>query len=230
MFSELKHRFDGKGKRAVALFATMALLCGFTGCKKEEVEGSSNSVVSTSKDVSISNFESTTTSTLETTGKFDWDKAMSDFYIDDIKMKYPFSESVLGEKFIFNVDEARYTSGDEYGDGWLTIVVDHKDHTSWWIFEARYNGVTKETYKPDLAPDKIYSIPEPVIQGIKEGTLMEDVYALWGKPDETEETVISSPRTKVYYYGKEDGQRLCLRYDNTTNKVESIEIYFRNMN
>ena len=217
-------------KKALCLGLAAALACGLCGCaKKEESSLQTSAPQSASQTTSTETLSSETTSSSEIpTGSFDWDKAMSDFYIDGIKMKYPFSESVLGEKFIFNVDEARYTSGDEYGDGWLTIVVDHKDHTSWWIFEARYNGVTKETYKPDLAPDKIYSIPEPVIQGIKEGTLMEDVYALWGKPDETEETVISSPRTKVYYYGKEDGQRLCLRYDNTTNKVESIEIDFTN--
>lgn len=228
MFSKLKRRFDGKGKRLAALTLAASLLCGIAGCSKEQAisPASGNGVVSNSENVSISGFESDTTSILETTGKFDWDKALSEFYIDSIKMEFPFSESSLGENFIFKIDEARYTSDD--GNGCLTVVVDYKDYNGLWLFEAQYKGITKETYKPDLVPDKIYSIDRPIVQGIKEGTSMDNVYALWGKPDETEQTVLSSDRTKVIYYGKDDGQRLCLRYNNNSNMVESIEIDFTN--
>lgn len=40
MFSKLKHRFDGKSKMVVSLLATAALLCGFTGCNKNETDNS----------------------------------------------------------------------------------------------------------------------------------------------------------------------------------------------
>lgn len=36
MFSKIKHGFDRKGKRAVALLATITLLCSFTGCSNGE--------------------------------------------------------------------------------------------------------------------------------------------------------------------------------------------------
>lgn len=212
-------------KKLLAFGLAAVLACGFCGCANEESSSQTSSAPQ-----SVSTAVSSETSVKETAnGDFDWDKAMSDFYIDDkkmIKMKYPFSESVLGENFIFEVDESQYTSGDEYGDGWLTVVVNHKDYNGWWLFKAQYKGITKDEYKPDLAPDKIYTISGPIVQGIKEGTSMENVYALWGKPDKIEEGVISSPRTKVFYYGKENGQRLCLRYDHTTNKVESISFEF----
>ena len=40
MFSKTKHGFDRKGKRVVALLATVTLLCGFTGCNKNETDNS----------------------------------------------------------------------------------------------------------------------------------------------------------------------------------------------
>lgn len=40
MFSKLKHRLDRKSKRVVALLATVTLLCGFTGCNKNETDNS----------------------------------------------------------------------------------------------------------------------------------------------------------------------------------------------
>ena len=36
MFSKIKHGFDMKGKRVVALLATITLLCSFTGCAGSE--------------------------------------------------------------------------------------------------------------------------------------------------------------------------------------------------
>lgn len=45
MFGKLKHRFDEKGKRAVALFATVTLLCSFTGCAGNEVSSTASDSV-----------------------------------------------------------------------------------------------------------------------------------------------------------------------------------------
>lgn len=40
MFSKLKHRLNRKSKRVAALLATVTLLCGFTGCNKNETDTS----------------------------------------------------------------------------------------------------------------------------------------------------------------------------------------------
>ena len=61
MFIKIKHGFDRKGKRAVALLATITLLCSFTGCSNGETPsptdrnitsvGVSNSVNETGFDI-----------------------------------------------------------------------------------------------------------------------------------------------------------------------------------
>ena len=61
IFSKIKHGFDRKGKRAVALLATITLLCSFTGCSNGETPsptdrnitsvGVSNSVNETGFDI-----------------------------------------------------------------------------------------------------------------------------------------------------------------------------------
>ena len=171
---------------------------------------------------SVSEVTSAETSVNEApAGGFDWDKAMSEFYLNGIKIEYPFSESSLGEDYEFD-DEPIYNDIGDY----LTIVVDHKDCRGLWFFEARYKGVTKETYKPDLVPDRIYSLYHPSVQGIKEKTPMEDVYALWGEPDETEER---KHYNSAVYYGKKEGQKLYIYFDKTKDRVELIEIDFTNM-
>lgn len=57
IFSKIKHGFDRKAKRAVALLATITLLCSFTGCAGNE-EGSANSDSATSALLSTPGVES----------------------------------------------------------------------------------------------------------------------------------------------------------------------------
>ena len=194
-----------------AFLLAAVMLLGLSGCDKSESSISESS--SAVSDSAISN------------GSFDWDKALSEFYIDGIKMEYPFSESSLGEDFKFKDESFHYNDSGNY----LTVVVDHKDCSGLWLFEAQYNGVTEDTYKPNCIPDAIYSIFEPSVQGIQEGTSMEVVYDLWGEPDEIEGKINSSDRDKAVYYGKKDRQKLYVWYNNTTNTVESIQIDFTNM-
>ncbi len=57
MFSKIKQGFDREGKRAVALLATITLLCSFTGCAGNEA-GSANSDSATSVLLSTPGVES----------------------------------------------------------------------------------------------------------------------------------------------------------------------------
>lgn len=212
-------------KKVLCAVLAAALACGLCGCgKKEESSAQTGTPQSEPNRVmQIASQPATTeTSVNETpTGSFDWDKALSELYIGDVKIEYPFSESSLGSDFIFD-DEPIY---NEFGD-YLTIVVDHKDCRGLWFFEARYKGVTKETYTPDLVPDRIYSLYHPSVQGIKEKTSKEDVYALWGEPDEYEEM---NHFNSAVYYGKKEGQKLYIDFDKTKDRVELIEIDFTDM-
>lgn len=55
---------------------------------------------------------------------------------------------------------------------------------------------------------------------------MEDVYALWG---ELNEVTQGNHGDTAVYYGKDDGQKLYIKYDNEKNKVILITIDFTNM-
>ena len=208
-------------KRVLCAVLAAALACGLCGCaRSEESSAQPDSVNNLARTNPIIDDETTSKSEAPA-GKFDWDKALSEFYLNDIKIEYPFSESSLGEDYEFD-DEPIY---NEFGD-YLTIVVDRKDHQGMWFFEAVYKGVTKETYTPDLVPDRIYSLLRPSVQGIKENTPRDNVYAIWGEPDETEE---GKHFNSAIYYGKEEGQKLYLYFDKTKDTVKLIEIDFTNM-
>lgn len=203
-----KHRYI----KPFALLLAAVLLCGTTGCSKNEERNSDPESPAVVSDSAISN------------GSFDWDKALSEFYIDGIKMEYPFSESSLGEDFTF--DDKTYDEATDL----LIITVDHKENNAGlWLFKAEYIGISPETYNYECVPSAIYSVYNPEIQGIKEGTLMDSVYALWGKPNEIKDNPRETDYDSAVYYGKEDVQKIYVRYDNTTNKVESIQIDFVNM-
>lgn len=211
----------------IALLAGAALLCGIAGCENTEgnisaPESSTNSDTSNVEDSSVTESESSETTQ---TGKFDWDAAMNDFYINGIKMEYPFSESSLGEDFTFEVDEAFYNYVGDY----LKIIVDHKDCKGLWLFEAEYKGINEDTYTPDCVLSSIYSMYKPSIQGIKYDTLMDEVYKIWGEPNEVIDRTNKSDRNTATYYGKEEGQKVILSYDNTTNEILTISIDFVDM-
>lgn len=201
-------------KRTAALLLMGTMLCGLAGCSKNE-GGSSQS---------ISNSSGASSEIKALMGSFDWDKALSEFYIDGIKMEYPFSEGSLGENFIFDDTPSYGAVADT-----LIVTVDHKGCKGLWLFKAEYRGITPETYSPDCVPDALYSMYNPSFQGVMEKTSMNDVYDLWGKPDKIEDELDESGYNTAVYYGDESGKRLYLRYDIATNEVESIKIDFTNM-
>lgn len=122
MFSKLKNRFSEKGKKAVALLTMAALLCGFTGCGKEETGSSaSNNSLSVSVDKSnISqspaiNSNNTVLSDDQTTqnsaqSNFDFDEAVKNINLFGQKISLPCSWSDFGEDF--SHDEMYFSSDD----------------------------------------------------------------------------------------------------------------------
>ena len=216
-------------RKIIALLAGAALLCGIAGC--ENTEGNvSAPESSTNSENSTSNVEQSSTAEPESsettrTGKFDWDAAMNDFYINGIKMEYPFSESSLGEDFTFDVDSAFYSDVGDY----LKINVDHRNCTGLWLFEAEYKNITNETYNKDCIVSAISYMFKPSIQGITEKTSMENVYALWGEPNEIEGKTGETNYDTAVYYGNIEGQKIYLWYDNTTNEVLLMSIDFVDM-
>lgn len=115
MFSKIKHGFDGKGKRAVALLATAILLCGFTGCAGNEA-GSANSDSATSallstpgvesKDSQDSETNSDNTSSSDSQNEpcssqsdFDFDEAVKNITLFGSKISLPCTIEDFGEDY-----------------------------------------------------------------------------------------------------------------------------------
>ncbi|MCH5206912.1 MAG: hypothetical protein J1F09_08155 [Oscillospiraceae bacterium] len=218
-------------KKIFAFVLALSMLCAMTACDKNEGSASTQESSTSSESSTGSTEDSSSTpsapdssSEITPTGKFDWDAAMSDFYINGIKMEYPFSESSLGEDFTFDVDNAFYNYIGDY----LNIVVNHKDCIG-WIFQVKYKGIDKDTYTPDCVVSSIYSMNNPSIQGINQGDSMDDVYALWGEPDKIEGKIGESQYDTAVYYGNVEGQKIYLWYNNTTNELLLITVDYIDM-
>lgn len=115
MFRKLKRWFDMKGKRAVALLATITLLCSFTGCAGSEasnaVPDSVTSVlqsthVSESKDSQDSETNSDNTSSSDSQNEpggsqsdFDFDEAVKNITLFGSKISLPCTIEDFGEDY-----------------------------------------------------------------------------------------------------------------------------------
>lgn len=120
MFSKIKHWFDGKGKKTVALLATAALLCSFTGCTGNEASNSiPDSVTSAlqstpdaeSKDSLSSEVNSDNTSSSEAQNEhssgqseFDFDEAVKSIMLFGSKISLPCTIADFGNDFTLNND------------------------------------------------------------------------------------------------------------------------------
>ncbi len=120
MFSKIKHWFDGKGKKTVALLATAALLCSFTGCAGNEASNAiPDSVTSAlqstpkaeSKDSRSSEINSDNTGSSgaqnEQNGgqsEFDFDEAVKNITLFGHKISLPCMWSDFGEDFSYGSD------------------------------------------------------------------------------------------------------------------------------
>ncbi len=117
MFGKLKHRFDEKGKKAVALLATAALLCSFTGCAGNEASNAipdsvtsalqstpdAESKDSVSSQVNSDNTSSSDAQTEQNSGQseFDFDEAVKNITLFGHKISLPCMWSDFGEDFSY---------------------------------------------------------------------------------------------------------------------------------
>lgn len=100
MFSNIKNRFNKKGKRAAALLVTAAMLCGFTGCGKSETGSSA-----------VSSSSSEPQRVLADTSIFDFDEAVKNIILFGQKISLPCYWSDFGEDF--SHDEMYISSDDD---------------------------------------------------------------------------------------------------------------------
>ena len=110
-------------------------------------------------------------------GTFDWDTAMSQATFNGKAIPMPFSVNDLGEGYHMGAMDDDpvandYCMGGLYdSDGALMAVLEF------------YHVLTKD-YTDDYPVGNVGELRGLCIQGIQEGTPMEQVYATWGEPDE----------------------------------------------
>lgn len=130
MFSKLKRWFDVKGKRAVALLATAALLCSFTGCAGNEASNAipdsvtsalqstpdAESKDSVSSQVNSDNTSSSDAQTEQNSGQseFDFDEAVKNITLFGTKISLPCTIASFGDDFSLNTEpfEKALSSGE----------------------------------------------------------------------------------------------------------------------
>lgn len=108
MFNKLKRWFDGKGKRAVALLATVILLCGFTGCDSKEAN---STPVVESKDSQNSEANSGNTGLSDAQNEqgsgqteFNFDEAVKNITLFGQQISLPCTIASFGDDFSLNTE------------------------------------------------------------------------------------------------------------------------------
>ncbi len=100
MFSDIKRKLGEKSKRAVALLATLILLCGFTGCDNKEAN---STPVAESKDSQNSEAKSGNTGSSDdqngAQSEFDFDEAVKNITLFGQQISLPCKWSDFGEDF-----------------------------------------------------------------------------------------------------------------------------------
>lgn len=191
MFSKLKHRFDGKAQRLVALMLAAALLCGIAGCTKEHSEAPAYSN-DTSVDLSNGNDE---------TG-FDIERIRKNVIVDGQAIKIPIKLKDLPKDWTYEASANRFAEDRGY--------VEVKDKNGNLLFSC---GVEKfkESKKGE---SKIYNAPfeneKCSVDGITPFTTTKaDITEKYGEPTNIREFGIGSKKYEgwvEYRYGALEGK------------------------
>lgn len=111
MFKKSKHRFDKKGKRAVALLTATALSCGFTGCSKNETSAPTNSAQNVSQSTSQSGLDSISEQT-----SFDIEVVRKSLIVKDVPFELPKRIGDLDGAWTYKKRETHYVDDTGLAD------------------------------------------------------------------------------------------------------------------
>ena len=111
MFSKLKHRFDVKGKRAVALLIATTLSCGITGCSKNETSVLTSRAQNVSQSTSQSGMDSISEQT-----SFDIEVVRKSLIVKDVPFELPKRIADLDDAWTFKRRETHYVDNTGLAD------------------------------------------------------------------------------------------------------------------
>lgn len=111
MFSKIKHGFDGKGKRLVALILAASMLCGITGCSKNETSVLTSSAQNVSQSTSQSGMDSISEQT-----SFDIEVVRKSLIVKDVPFELPKRIGDLDDAWTFKRRETHYVDNTGLAD------------------------------------------------------------------------------------------------------------------
>ena len=202
-------------KRLITIILSLLTLAAMGGCSDKSKD---ESVQTTQTSALTTNEPQTSAST--SNGKFDWDTAMNETYLDGVKIKMPFSLNDLGDGYKMG------TVKDEVFDniGCYTSVykitgydeeLDKSEDEK--IAFVSFDNISAAEYTDDTPVTYIADMDGLCIQGIEKGVSMELVYSTWGEPKENDKIAI--------YYGEDTTKKIHI-YKTDDDCVSQISINF----
>ena len=111
MFSIIKHGFDMKAKRLVALILAASMLCGITGCSKNEISVLTSSAQNVSQSTSQSGMDSISEQT-----SFDIEVVRKSLIVKDVPFELPKRNGDLDDAWTFKRRETHYVDNTGLAD------------------------------------------------------------------------------------------------------------------
>ncbi len=111
MFSIIKHGFDMKAKRLVALILAASMLCGITGCSKNEISVLTSSAQNVSQSTSQSGMDSISEQT-----SFDIEVVRKSLIVKDVPFELPKRIGDLDDAWTFKRRETHYVDNTGLAD------------------------------------------------------------------------------------------------------------------
>ena len=179
------------------------LMCSAVGCGADKSNSSSTS--ESKSDSSLSE---------ASTGSFDWNEVKNDITLDGKKIDFPFSVNDLGEgyKMKYIYDSA---FGDKSCSGEVVMInPDGSESTSCYLI---FDDLTADEYNDDVKCSSISNPKDLSVQGIGEGSSLEEAEKIFGKPYKKDEIF-------AFYLSTTGNERIELKYDTETDKVKTVYI------
>lgn len=149
-------------------------------------------------------------------GDFDWDTALDNLYVYNLKIKAPFSMNSLGSVFYYMFEPFYNERGD-----YVRATIAAKDGA---ICDIYIYGIKLEEYTDDTMIDMfVPDLDGFEIQGISTGTSLEKVYEIWGKED----SLKHDGYFDILTYNGKDGAYLDVAIAKDSGKVYTVDIVYK---
>ena len=197
-----------KYTKLILLLCSLIYISAFVGC------GNESSKTDVSDNPNSTSQEQNVISSENSSEGFDWETVKQDITLDGKKIDVPFSVNDLGEGYKMGA-----VSDDYLGENSCHGLLKKSDENgaNSWVCTLYFDGLKSDEYNDDIKCTRITAADTLTVQGIGEGSSLEDAEKLFGTPYEKTDLF-------AFYLSKSETERIEIRYDSETNKVERVDI------